>query len=121
MYPCSAKSLEQLTTLANVGILSNMKAILLLRRHIVYRENAFADLVLWRLPKTGKGSVHAYKYRLTCIVQGQCVLRYDNESGKGDHQHPGSLEERYVLTNPERLVEGFQRDIARWNHENPDS
>lgn len=98
-----------------------MKATLLLRRRIVYRENAFAELVLWRLPKAVKGSTHVYNYRLAYVVNGNCVLRYDNEAAKGDHRHLGSLEEEYDFTTPERLVRDFQRDIARWNDENPDS
>ena len=27
------------------------------------------------------------KYRLALVVDGLCVLRYDNETGKGDHRH----------------------------------
>ena len=25
------------------------------------------------------------KYSLAYVVEGECVLRYDNEAGKGDH------------------------------------
>ncbi|EPJ5824724.1 toxin-antitoxin system TumE family protein [Pluralibacter gergoviae] len=32
-------------------------------------------------------SQHAYKYSLSCIVDGVCVMRYDNERGKGNHKH----------------------------------
>jgi hypothetical protein len=47
------------------------------------------ELVLWRLPKQLDGSEHAFKYRLAYVVRGECVLRYDNEVGKGDHRHFG--------------------------------
>jgi hypothetical protein len=95
-----------------------MKAAELLRQRIVYAENRFAELVLWRLPRPLPGSTHAFKYRLAYVVNGQCVLRYDNEAGKGDHRHWGSRETSYRFSTPERLVADFQRDVERWNHEN---
>jgi len=33
------------------------------------------------------GSVHSFKYRLAHVVRGVCVLRDDNEAGRGDHRH----------------------------------
>ncbi len=95
-----------------------MKTVELLRRRIAYTEDAFAELVLWQLPKALPGSIHRYKYRLAYVVESVCVLRYDNESGKGDHRHFGSTEETYSFSTPERLIADFQRDIVRWNDEN---
>lgn len=60
------------------------------------------------------------EYRLAYVVGGECVLRYDNEAGKGDHRHLGDKESRYRFTTPKKLVADFQRDIERWNHENGD-
>lgn len=100
---------------------SNMAAVELLRRRIVYSENAFAELLLWLLPKALPGSDHRYKYRLAYVVNNTCVLRYDNESPKGDHCHYGERERKHTFSTPERLVADFQRDIARWNHENSHS
>jgi len=85
---------------------------------IAYSESAFAELVLWRLPKPLEGSLHGFKYRLAYSVRGESVLRYDNEVGKGDHRHFGGKESAYVFTTPEQLIADFQNDIARWNHEN---
>ena len=98
--------------------MSNMKALPLVRTRIVYAENAFAELVLWRLREPLTGSPHAFKYRLAYVVGGTCVLRYDNEAGKGDHRHYGGMEAAYAFTTPKRLVDDFQNDIERWNHEN---
>lgn len=95
-----------------------MKAVELLSTRVVYSESSFADLVLWRLPKPAKGSSHPFKYRLAYVVSGECVLRYDNETGKGDHRHAGAKESDYVFTTPDKLIADFQRDIARWNREN---
>ena len=69
-----------------------MNAVELLRTRITYSESAFAELVLWRLAKPIDGSPHGFKYRLAYVVRGKCVLRYDNEAGKGDHRHFGGKE-----------------------------
>jgi hypothetical protein len=98
-----------------------MAAIELVRTRIVYSEVAFAELVLWQIPRPLAGSRHRYKYRLAYVVRDVCVLRYDNESGKGDHRHYGSSERAYSFSTPEKLIADFQRDIARWNDENGNS
>ena len=95
-----------------------MKAVELIRLRIAYSEISFAELVLWHLPKPIEGSMHAYKYRLAYVVRGECVLRYDNEIGKGDHRHLDGVEYDYLFTTPEQLIVDFQNDIERWNHEN---
>ncbi len=95
-----------------------MKAVELICTRIAYDESAFAELVLWRLPKPVEGYSHGFKYRLAYIVRGNCVLRYDNEVGKGDHRHFGAEESAYLFTTPEQLIADFQNDIERWNHEN---
>jgi len=98
-----------------------MKATELLRQRIIYGENRFAELILWRLPQPLAGSRHPFKYRLAYVVTGVCVLRYDNETGKGDHRHWGGKEYHYRFSTPEKLLADFQRDIERWNDENGDS
>jgi len=98
-----------------------MKAVQLVSTRIVYTESAFAELVLWHLPERLEGSKHDYKYRLAYVVCGECVLRYDNEAGKGDHKHFGEAQTPYDFSTPEQLIADFQRDIERWNHENRDA
>lgn len=107
-----------LTILFRVGIISNMDAVELLRTRIVYSEDAFAELVLWRVPVSVRGSIHDYKYRLAYVIEQICVVRYDNEAGKGDHRHFGQTERSYTFQSVEKLLADFQRDIARWNNEN---
>jgi hypothetical protein len=95
-----------------------MSAVLLIRRRVVLAEDAFAEIVVWRVPRSVPASKHAFKYRLAYIVGGECVLRYDNEAGKGDHRHFGIVEKLYRFSTPERLIADFNADIKRWNHEN---
>jgi hypothetical protein len=98
-----------------------MKAVKLICTRIIYSESAFAELVLWHLPEPLMGSLHLFKYRLAYVVRGECVLRYDNEIGKGDHRHFDGKEGVYVFTTPEQFAADFQHDIERWNHENRNS
>jgi len=102
-------------------MLSNTKATELVRTRVVYSDNAFAELALWRVPIPVQGSAHQFKYRLVYVVGGVCVLRYDNEVGKGDHRHYGRRETASAFRTPDALIADFQRDIARWNRENSDS
>ena len=95
-----------------------MKTVEILRNRIVLAEDRFADLVVWRLSRRLPGSRHSFKYRLAYVVNEICVLRYDNESGKGDHRHWGEKESDYEFVSPDKLLADFQTDIERWNYEN---
>lgn len=94
-----------------------MKAVALIRRRVVLAEDAFAEVAIWRVSQPAEPSRHGFKYRLAYVVASQCVLRYDNERGKGDHRHVGTVEAPYVFSTPDQLMADFNADIARWNHE----
>lgn len=94
-----------------------MKAVALVLRRVVLAEDAFAEVAVWRLPQPVPPATHAFKYRLTYVVAGECVLRYDNERGKGDHRHLGTVETAYAFSTPDQLMADFSADISRWNHE----
>jgi hypothetical protein len=94
-----------------------MKAELLLRERHLIAEDAFVELRIWRVPAAVPGSAHDYKYALTYVVAGQCVLRYDNEAGKGDHTHIGAIETSYRFTTPDTLLADFWDDVERWSPE----
>lgn len=90
-----------------------MKARLLLSRREQVSDTAFVDAVIWHVPKPVLGSRHRFKYRLALVVNGECVLRYDNERGKGDHRHAGDREEPIEFTTPEALFDAFEADMRR--------
>ena len=94
-----------------------MRAAALIRRRVVLAADAFVEVVVWRVHEPVPPSSHAFKYRLAYVVGGECVLRYDNERGKGDHRHTGAGEEPYVFTTPDQLFSDFEADVMRWNHE----
>ena len=91
-----------------------MAAILLLRERLVPAETAFVEAVVWQLPRRLPGSAHGYKYRLALIVDRACVLRYDNETGKGDHKHIGNRETPYRFISLDALQRDFWADIEAW-------
>ena len=86
----------------------------MLRERHPISEVAFVEMVVWRLSSPLPGCSHAFKYRLALVVNGTCVLRYDNETGKGDHRHVGKEQQPYSFTTPEALLDDFWADAARW-------
>jgi Family of unknown function (DUF6516) len=93
---------------------SNMGAELLIDERHVLDARAFVEIVVWWLPRASRGSAHRFKYRLALVVEGVCVLRYDNEAGKGDHRHIGNREEPYLFIDPDTLISDFWRDVEQW-------
>jgi hypothetical protein len=91
-----------------------MKAELLLDERQVLAENLFVELVVWRLPESARGSKHRFKYRMALVADGECVLRFDNEAGKGDHCHIGKRERSYTFYSSEKLIEDFWSAVDAW-------
>ena len=98
-----------------------MKAALLVRERVPFGADSFAEIVLWQLPQPLPGSLHPYKYRLAFVRRGECLFRYDNESGKGDHRHTLTKEYGYIFESPEKLVQDFLREVRRINREDSNS
>ena len=71
------------------------------------------DMVLWALPAPDPDHPHGLKYRLYCGRSGKCLVRYDNETGNGDHRHYGDREEPYCFTSVEQLLTDFREDGTR--------
>jgi len=55
------------------------------------------------------------------VRSGVCLVRFDNEAGKGDHQHVKGKEAKYAFVSPEKLIEDFLREARRVDRENRDS
>lgn len=93
-----------------------LKSVLLVRRRETLTEDAFVEINIWRLGEPLSPSAHCYKYRLAYVVKDRCVLRYDNERGKGDHRHTEATERPYSFSTVGKLIEDFESDVSRWNH-----
>jgi hypothetical protein len=78
------------------------------------RGGRIIEVVIWHLSEPLPGSTHPYKYRLFYgQSDGSCIVRYDNERGKGDHRHVADSEESYAFSTLHKLVEDFEADIER--------
>jgi hypothetical protein len=91
-----------------------MKAERLLGERHQIAADRFVELRVWKVPSPVRGSTHLYRYALALVVNGECVLRYDNEPGKGDHRHVRRREEPYAFVSAERLLEDFWKDVDGW-------
>lgn len=91
-----------------------MRATPLLDERLTLEEEAFVEMVVWHLNRPLAGCEHRFKYRLAYVVRGVCVVRYDNEAGKGDHRHVGKRERVYDFTSLDKLQADFWADVARW-------
>ena len=72
------------------------------------------EMVIWQLPEPTAERPHGLKYRLVYAVDGERVVGYDNETGKGDHKHLGTLELPYQFLSAETLVADFYADVRRY-------
>jgi Family of unknown function (DUF6516) len=79
------------------------------------------QMVLWQLPRATKDRPHGLKYRLYLGRSGQTQVRYDNETGKGDHRHVGADEVQvaYEFSSLEELLNDFRVECEqlgwRWS------
>ena len=96
------------------GIICHMKAELLFKDKYVYREGAIREMIIWRLPSPPDSEQpHDLKYRLYYGYPGNCLVRYDNERGKGDHRHYREREKLYSWVSVQQLVDDFKADIEQ--------
>ncbi len=90
-----------------------MSAKLLFRDKYIYADGAIREMVIWRLPEADRERPHGLKYSLFYGRHGKCLLRYDNERGKGDHRHAGDQETAYDFKSVEQLILVFKTGIER--------
>lgn len=89
-------------------------AKLIYKRKTTYSDETIVEMAIWKLPSSSGERPHGLKYRLHCgTIDGLLIVRYDNESGKGDHRHYGDVEEPYRFVDVEKLIADFLADIAR--------
>jgi len=94
-----------------------MKAARVFYDKAVLPDGFIVEMVIWQLPISSPERPHGLKYRLYFGRDGQRIVGYDNERGKGDHKHILDVEKRYKFTTPEKLVADFLADIERIQNE----
>ena len=95
------------------------KAKLVLKQKLVFNVGAIVEQTIWQLPVRTIKRAHGLKYSLFYGYDGQRIIGYDNEHGKGDHRHYREHEEPYSFTTVEQLMADFSNDIKkeRGDHE----
>jgi len=91
-----------------------MTSTLMLNERHILTDDVFVEMVVWLLDHPLPQSGHNYKYRLAFVVNGKCVVRYDNEAEKGDHKHIGNKEMPYHFFSPQTLLDDFWVDVNQW-------
>lgn len=87
------------------------KAVLLFHRRREFDDGAVLEMKIWRVPEPVPPTMHGLKYSLYYGRSGVRLVGYDNERGKGDHKHLGSVESPYAFSTVERLVADFIGDV----------
>lgn len=88
------------------------KAIAILNQR-KFLGDTVIEMVIWQLPQATADRPHGYKYRLYCGRAGRCLVRYDNETGKGEHVHYGDDERSYRFVSLEKLIADFEDDVTQ--------
>ncbi len=87
---------------------------LICREKYIYSDGSIRKMVLWQLSEKTADRPHGLKYRLHYgLGDGTSMVRYDNETGKGDHKHIRSEEEDYRFVDVETLVADFLDGMDR--------
>jgi hypothetical protein len=87
------------------------RARLLFHSKRIFDDGAIMELKLWLVPRPVEGSRHDLKYSLFYGREGERLVGYDNEAGKGDHRHYLGREEPYRFLSLEQLVSDFRADV----------
>ena len=94
-----------------------VSATLIYRDRTSWPDGYVIEMKIWRLPKANDERPHGLKYSLYFGKDGQRIVGYDNERGKGDHRHVRGLEEAYLFVGVDQLVADFLADVAREREE----
>ena len=79
----------------------------------LFADGGIVEVIIWRSPAADKERLHGLKYSLFYGKEGQRIVGYDNERGKGDHRHFGNREEKYSFSTIDQMMRDFFADVRR--------
>ena len=94
-----------------------MNARLITRYRSVSADGGLVEMVVWQVPEPVSPSEHPFKYRLVYVINGERVIGFDNERGKGDHKHVGGRELPYRFVSVDQLIDDFLAEVEQWTSE----
>ena len=86
----------------------------------VLPDGGIVEMVIWRVPEPVPPTTHGLKYRLYYGKDGERIVGYDNERGKGDHRHFLDREGPYQWLDVDRLIADFLADVKEFRGEEVD-
>jgi len=95
-------------------MMSNMNARLIARDRFPVDVGSFVEMVIWEIPQPLRGCSHRYKYRFAYVENDVCVVRFDNETGKGDHKHIDRHEFPIIFVSINQLYDDFYKEVDQW-------
>jgi hypothetical protein len=76
-------------------------------------DGAIAEIVIWEVPEPVLGSTHQFKCRLYYGWDGERIVGFDNERGRGDHCHLDGIEFPYLFTTTDALLSDFNKEVSK--------
>ncbi len=95
------------------GTICHMKAVLAYHDKQVLPDGAIVEMKIWEAPRAVSGSTHRFKYGLFYGLEGERLVGYDNERGKGGHRHFKGRQEEYSFSTVEKPITDFLADVRR--------
>ncbi len=93
------------------------RATLYYRDRGLLPDGGIVEITIWRLPSADGERPHGLKYSLYFGKDGERLVCYDNERGKGDHRHFLGREEPYAFVSAEQLIADFMADVRKVRNE----
>ena len=90
-----------------------MKAELLKQHRQRLPTGGLVEMKIWKLPCPVPPCDHAFKYRLVYVLDGERIVGFDNELGKGDHKHLDGKEHTYRFVSIDQLLDDFLAEVER--------
>lgn len=88
-----------------------MKARLIFHDKALLADGSIVEMIIWQLPNPSADRPHGLKYRLYFGRDGERIVCYDNERGKGNHRHLLGAETAYQFVSAEDLIADFLGDV----------
>ena len=89
-----------------------MGAILLYHDKRVSIEGDIIEIKIWKVPVDDNFS-DGVKYSLSYIHRGKRIFGFDNERGKGHHEHRYGKESKIDFTTWQELLIGFHNNVNK--------
>ncbi|WP_207457734.1 DUF6516 family protein [Azospirillum sp. SYSU D00513] len=96
---------------AKISVVKNTATLLISTKDLL-DDGSIIQIRVWSVPVPVRASSHLYKYSLFYGRNGQRLVGYDNEAGKGDHKHVRGVELPVTYNGLSDLLDQFQADVA---------